>query len=182
MSNLWTDSARNIVYEWCQRPTRIVLAGTGHRPPRLGLKYDIESNRKLTHFVRDYLTEIERPELVVSGMAQGFDQALAHAAVLEGLPLLAAIPFDGHSSIWPDSAKRRYEAILSRATQVVVVCPGGAAPAKFIARDIFMVDLASRVVALYDGNRKGGTAKTVKYSQTSDKPIDNLWNRWISSE
>ena len=48
----------------------MIIAGTGHRPPRLGLDYTAVSNQLMVDFL---ITEIEslefKPEKIISGMA-----------------------------------------------------------------------------------------------------------------
>ncbi len=154
-----------------------ILAGTGHRPPRLGLGYDSNSNRLLTEFAKSLLVN-GGPSEVVSGMAQGWDMALAHAAILLGIPLTCAIPFDGQESRWPADSQRRYNAILGKARHVEIVCKGSYSPSKFITRDRWMVDRADAVLALWDKQEKGGTFQTVKYAIDNDVKVVNVWCAW----
>lgn len=165
------------------------VAGTGHRPPRLGLGYDPESNRRLTRFAEHQLSllleEHAKAEVyagtakVISGMAQGWDQALAHAALNVGIPLICALPFEGQESKWPPAGQARYRAILSRASQVVVVCKGGYANWKFARRDEWMVDHANFVLALKDRKpESSGTSLTVDYAEAKGVPVKNVWDEW----
>ncbi len=96
-----------------------VVAGTGHRPHGLG-GYGGEAFRRLVVLARRALAE-HRPDWVVSGMALGWDQALAEAALDLGLPLVAALPFEGQAARWPEVSQQRYRRILARADRVVVV-------------------------------------------------------------
>lgn len=154
-----------------------VVAGTGHRPPRLGLDYSPASNRKLTMFAKAYL-EASEPDYVISGGAQGWDQALAHAAQILGIPYVFAIPFEGQERKWPVEAQRRYNALRDKALEAIVVCEGGYEARKFIVRDEFMVIASHRVVALWDGIEKGGTYQTVAYARKMDRKVENLWEDW----
>lgn len=156
-------------------------AGTGHRPPRLGLGYTPKDNRLLTDFVLGELGK--RPVSgAISGMANGYDQALAHAAVRLGLPLVCALPFEGQEKAWPEPGRRRYSAILAHASEVVVVSPGGyrgrADNWKFAARDRWMVEHAQAVLALWDGKPGSGTTLTVEHALSLGVPVDNLWPEW----
>lgn len=158
----------------------IVLAGTGHRPPRLGLGYDSDSNRLLWKFACEQLEGLA-PTTVVSGMAQGWDAALAHAAVSLGIPFIAAIPFEGQESKWPEDARKRYSLLLNRAKEVQIVCPGPYANWKFYERDKRMVDLAGMVLALLDSRpEKSGTRATVDYAFVKGVRTVNCWDDWIA--
>lgn len=164
---------------------KLILVGTGHRPVKLGFKGDPYSSQNfalLVEFLRKELRE--NPELietqgVISGMALGFDMALAVAAIKEGIPLVAAVPFEGQELAWPtDSwARRVYGQILERATEVVVVSPGGYSAQKMQARNQWMVDRADRVVALWN-TTPGGTANAVRYALCTHKGVYNLWKNW----
>lgn len=157
----------------------MILAGTGHRPPRLGLDYSKDSRKWLINFVLPHLKEL-CPAKVISGGAQGFDQALAGAAYLLDIPFIVAVPFKGQEKKWPAPAQDSYRKMCSLAEEVVVVCEGGYANSKFIERDKWMVDHADKVVALYDGQGKSGTGATVEYAIKQEKEIFNLWDSWIN--
>jgi predicted Rossmann fold nucleotide-binding protein DprA/Smf involved in DNA uptake len=175
LQRLWTGDATAALRELSGG-----LAGTGHRPPRLGLDYSPASNERLTRFLRQWLAARPAPPYVVSGMAQGFDQALAHAAVLLNIPLVAAVPFPQQESKWPAPARARYDAIMARAARVVGVCADGYSPAKFIARDHWMVAAAAEVVSLWDGRPGGGTTQTVSHALTMERPVHDLWPAWAA--
>lgn len=154
-----------------------VVAGTGHRPPRLGLGYNNKSRRYLVDFVRPRLAAL-KPTLIVSGGAQGFDQALGWAAIELGLPLLVAVPFEGQESKWPTDAQHIYRDLLRRAEHVVTICDGPYHPKKFHERDHFMVECADIVCALFDGARSGGTWETVSYAQSRIIQVLNWWEEY----
>lgn len=159
------------------------IAATGHRPPRLGLTYRPDHNRILTMFAKMALEESVQGygELtVISGMAQGWDQAVAHAAVLLGLPFIAALPFEGQDGPWPEQGRARYRALLRKAQEVAVVSPGGYAKSKYIERDRWMVNHADGVLALWDGAKNGGTFETIRYAEDNDVEVINVWEQWES--
>jgi hypothetical protein len=157
-----------------------VLAGTGHRPPRLGLGYDPESNRLLTEFAESQLRG-DPPARLLSGMAQGWDSAIAHAAVRLGIPLVCAVPFEGQESRWPPDAQARFRALLAKAKEVVVVCDGGYANWKFVKRDEWLVDHADCVLSLLDNRpERSGTRTTVEYALGKGVRVVNCWPWWES--
>lgn len=157
------------------------IAATGHRPPRLNLDYSPKSNEILTLFAKSILEDMvaEYKEIaVISGMAQGWDQACAHAAIMLGQDVICALPFAGQEQRWPSLAQKRYNAILKRAKRVEVVCKTPYKPEHYITRDRWMVDNADGVLALWDGERKGGTFETIEYAKKSEVDVINTWNHW----
>jgi uncharacterized phage-like protein YoqJ len=152
-----------------------ILAATGHRPNKLGgYGNDVFQHLKM---LAQAVFVSERPNKVISGMALGWDQAWAEAAIEEDIPLIAAIPFDGQESVWPESSKVKYRQLLSKTENVVVICPGSYAAWKMQKRNEWMVDNCDRLVALWDGT-SGGTANCVRYAESVKKPISNLWPAW----
>ena len=156
----------------------MILAGTGHRPEYLG-GHDVLP--KLVSYATEAL-EHRKPERLLSGMALGWDQALAQAAVNLGIPFSAIIPFRGQESIWPDGSKRLYHDLLSRAHEIVVVSQGGYATWKYIKRDQWLVDQSDAMLALWSGIKKGGTYQCLVYAERVGRPIDNLWAGWESKK
>lgn len=159
-----------------------VFAGTGHRPPKLivpglGNAYHPEVYALLVDVVAGVL-ERERPAEVISGMALGYDQALAAAAIQCGIPFTAAVPYEGQERVWPAASQRQYRRLLDRAAQVVVVCPGGHSNASLQRRNEFMVEHGSHVLACWDGGPEGGTANCIRYANRLRRPIVNLWPEW----
>jgi uncharacterized phage-like protein YoqJ len=152
-----------------------IVAGTGHRPNKLG-GYNQSVNHRLVSLALEILTEI-KPDHVISGMAQGWDQALARAATELGIPWTAAVPFFGQESAWPKAAQRRYFDLLNSAADTVIVCQGGYSPEKMQRRNEWMVDRADKVLALWDGSR-GGTGNCILYAERKRTPIINVWERF----
>ncbi len=72
---------------------------------------------------------------VVTGMAPGWDLALAHAAVLAGVPFTAAVPCDAQESRWLAPSQAYYRRLLALSANVVVVSPGGYEPWKMQVRN-----------------------------------------------
>lgn len=156
--------------------TRIVC-GTGHRPNKLG-GYDENTFHKLVELCEFALTYPDiKPDIVVTGGALGFDQALAYACLQLGVPYDVYVPCEGHSSMWPLPAQQRYEEILSGAREVKLVTPGPYQAWKMQRRNEAMVDVSDAVVALWDGT-SGGTGNCITYARKKNKTIYHLWKRW----
>lgn len=155
----------------------MIVAGTGHRPDKLG-GYSIEIEDKLRVFARRHLERIG-PSQVISGMALGWDQALAQAALDLSIPLVAAVPFLGFGSRWPTSAQYRCTALLCAATEIEVVSetPGTRALQR---RNEWMVDRAGLMLALWDGSW-GGTFNCIQYANRRDVEVLNLWPAWVGN-
>lgn len=160
----------------------MILAGTGHRPDKLG-GYSPEAKGKLQAFAEKQLFTFKpytaRIERVIVGMALGWDQALGWAAHSLKIPFDAYIPFEGQEAVWPAAAQREYRELLSYARKVVVCSPGGYAVNKMQLRNIHMVNDATDVLALWNGT-PGGTANCLKYARHRKKPVRNVWDLWAA--
>jgi uncharacterized phage-like protein YoqJ len=124
------------------------------------------------------MIESYNPSKIITGMALGWDQALAHASIVLGVPFIAAVPFVGQESVWKPEAKDVYHELLSKASEVVVVCEGGFASSKYIKRDEWMVDHGEAMLALWNGQKHGGTYHCIKYAQKVNRPVFNVWPGW----
>ncbi len=157
------------------------IAVTGHRPPDLG-GYGYDVRNLLTGFAERSLAEMDVEE-VVTGMAQGWDQAVAHACVRLSVPFTAALPFESMGRRWPSGAIRILDQLLSAADRVEIVGGDGAYRYRFIVRDRWMVDYAAAAggscLALWNGRESGGTFATLSYALRQGVPVTNLWDDWI---
>ena len=151
----------------------MIVSGTGHRPNKLG-GYGMPATVKLVNLARDWLEE-NKPSQVISGMALGWDYALAAAAFDLDIPFIAAVPFEGQEKMWPDESKRNYHTLLADASKVEYVCEPGYAPWKMQKRNEWMVDNSDLVLAVWNGT-PGGTANCVRYAQQKGIEIVNLWD------
>ncbi len=152
----------------------MIVAGTGHRPERLG-GYGQDVFQRLVDLGHAYIVN-KRPTSIISGMALGWDQALAQAAIDCGVPFIAALPGQNQPSRWPEEAKARWELLLSKAASSVCL-ESHVTPRSLDRRNQWMVDHCDRMVALYDGGW-GGTFNCLEYAKRKKKPVDNLWGLW----
>lgn len=155
---------------------RVVHAFTGHRPDKLG-GYDLRPRVILGQFACKWLRE-QKPDLVISGMALGWDQAVAIAATIVGIPFIAAVPHVGQESPWRPEQQAKYRSLLRKARKVVVVSEGGYSARKMHIRNQWMVNNCTRLVALWNGDLVGGTAGCVRYAADVGRDTVNLWNEW----
>lgn len=153
----------------------MIICGTGHRPDKLG-GYGYETHKNLVAVADNWLRE-NSTELVISGGALGWDQALAYAARRLGIAYIMALPFKGFESRWPQTSVQALASLCDGAKEVVYVCDPGYAPWKMQERNKWMVDNSDSVLALWNGT-SGGTANCIKYAEKAGKPITNLWSQY----
>jgi uncharacterized phage-like protein YoqJ len=155
----------------------MIIAGTGHRPDTLPGGYDALYREALVGSCIAVLKEL-KPTKVISGMALGFDQALAEAALELKIPLLAAIPFPAMAHAWPSQSQTRWLKIMERASEVHVISLYYYMKT-YQKRNEYMVDNCDLVLALWDGSA-GGTGNCVRYATKIGKPIKHLWERFYA--
>jgi uncharacterized phage-like protein YoqJ len=159
----------------------MILAGTGHRPEKLGGYRQLAFiEQRLLDLCRAAL-ERYQPHQVISGMALGFDIALAEAALELRLPLIAAVAFEGVERVWSPAAQARFRRVLAEATEVVIVSERPAdrrsVREAMNARNRYMVDRCDALMSLWSG-AGGGTADCVRYAD-GRVPIIALWTHWV---
>ncbi len=154
----------------------MTICGTGHRPNKLG-GYSNDVLRKLVALADQWLAE-HNPDLVISGMALGWDTALAIAALRRGIRTKGYIPFEGQESRWPVESQRRYRTILGKCVGMTIASNQGYSPAAMQRRNELMVDDSDLVLALWDGGEQGGTWNCVEYAQKKGSEVVNLWEMY----
>ena len=115
----------------------------------------------------------------ISGFAIGFDMMAAEVVVsfkqnYPDITLIAAIPFKGQASRFGFYDRKRYDRLLEAADEVIVLCDSYY-PRCFLERDEFMVNHSSRLIAYYDGRKKGGTFYTIRKAMAQNIPIVNVF-------
>lgn len=158
----------------------MILAGTGHRCAKIRHKgvnaYDARVYNRLVRLCKAALTHYA-PKYIISGMALGFDQALAEACIELEIPFIAAIPFSGQADAWPQASRDKYNMILKKASKRHTVCEGFYKPYKMQLRNEWMTDQCTHVLALWNGSQ-GGTYNCIRYAEKTGKPVLNLWDKW----
>ena len=105
-------------------PAGRLLGVFGARPPELG---GYEANPvadAVSRRVQEILAAKLRmdPTLhVVSGLRLGAEMLGAEAAVAEGIPLVAVLPFPDPDSVWPEASRRRFADLCRAATSVLLL-------------------------------------------------------------
>ena len=146
---------------------------TGHRPPGLPFGEDEQSEmaiRLKTAVERELIAKIEDGcETFITGCAQGADMICGELVIklkeerYPSVKLICAVPFRGMADHWPTKWQKRYEYLLSAATEVVEICPKNVRGC-FHRRNRYMVDHSTEMIAIYNGEKSGGTYYTINYA------------------
>lgn len=160
----------------------MVIAVTGHRPPKLG-GFGPDVFKRLVSLAGYELTPYApgnaEGDRVITGMALGWDQAVAIACIKLSIPFTAAVPCQGQENMWPESSRQLYWKILGHELcKMELVTAAPYSPRLMQVRNEWMVDRADKILALWDGS-SGGTGNCVKYARAKGKPIDVCWDRWL---
>ena len=152
---------------------------TGHRPQNLPWG-TLENDTRCTNLKKELLKMIERSydegfTDFYCGMARGIDTFAAEiliekAKANKSIRLHAALPCPQQSMGWTENEKKRFEYILSHAATRTVISPMYTDTC-MLARNRFMVDNSQRVIAVWNGFFRGGTAYTVRYAKKENKEI-----------
>jgi len=157
--------------------TDLIMAVTGHRPPKLG-GYNAQTTGRCVALATKMLGWY-RPDYILTGMALGWDQAIAEACVKIGVPWTACVPFPGQESKWPTPAQWHYNSLLAKATEVTYVCTKYNVGA-MQARNAFMVNRGQILIALWNGVQSGGTWHAVDFARTRKVYTINLWSSYCN--
>lgn len=154
----------------------MILSATGHRPDKLG-GYGPGVYERLLALAMSSLTRLQ-PDEVISGMALGWDTAVAEAAYLLDIPFHAYLPFQSQACKWPRDAQRLHQGLCKVAASVVVCSDDPYAGWKMQVRNDCMEAASDEILALYNGDAKGGTYNAVQNAQRKGKVIHNVWKEW----
>ena len=157
-------------------------AFTGHRPHKLPWRYNEADERciALKAALMEQIVALVKAGVTAfySGGADGVD-CWAALIVLElkktnpALRLHCILPHEGQADRWNDSAQERYHSILDQADTVEHVSReyyDGC----MLDRNHQLVKAAGLLLAVYNGERRGGTAATVRYARKLGRRITIL--------
>lgn len=152
------------------------VAFTGHR------YVPYSAYPRITKNLKDIIKDLYTYDCIRNfycGMAMGFDMLAAETVLemkkhLPDITLSAVVPYRQQSERFSPKAKTRYEALLEKADNVVVLnekyndrC--------FLDRNDYMIDHGRLVVAYYDGMSRSGTSYTVKRAKACGLPVINIY-------
>ena len=147
----------------------MTLGVTGHRPQGIvGYRKSV-----LEAFALDAVRRA-RPSGVISGMALGWDQAVAVACVRLGVPFVAAVPFPGQERRWPAAAQQEYSRLLECASTIHFVTPEHREES-FRLRNEWIVENSYSILALW-GGKPSGTGHCVELARAGRRPVKNVWH------
>ena len=147
-------------------------AFTGHRPKKFPWGYNEADTRCVTlkRAIDEEIAKLVEAGYTdfFSGMAEGADTwaALAVLALKKGNPALrlhCVLPCEEQADRWSASARELYFSILEQSDEVVYVNREYSKNC-MLKRNRCLVDHAACLLAVYNGEWRGGTAMTVRYA------------------
>ena len=154
-------------------------AFTGHRPRKFPWKYDEADSRcvALKAVLAEQITALVDAGFTqfLSGMAEATDtwSALSVLSLREKNPAIklhCILPCKEQADKWSASSRDLYHSILDRADSIVYVSRTYYKNC-MLDRNRFLVDHAAALLAVYNGERRGGTAATMRYAQKVGREI-----------
>ena len=154
-------------------------AFTGHRPHKFPWKYDEADSRcvALKAVLAEQITALVDAGFTqfLSGMAEATDtwSALSVLNLREKNPAIklhCILPCKEQVDKWSASSRDLYHSILDRADSIVYVSRTYYKNC-MLDRNRFLVDHAAALLAVYNGERRGGTAATLRYAQKMSREI-----------
>ena len=152
---------------------------TGHRPESLPWMSNENDPRCIK--LKNILTDVIRQSVFdgykdfYCGMARGTDTYAAEAVLklsseFEDVHLHAVLPCPDQHNPWNQADRIRYENLLGLCYDKTVISPFYTDTC-MLTRNRFMVDNSLRTIAVWNGNFRGGTAYTVRYSKKQNRQI-----------
>lgn len=154
-------------------------AFTGHRPKKFPWGYNETDERcvALKQVLAEQIVKLVDAGYTgfLSGMAEGADTwaALAVMALKKenpALKLYCVLPCEGQADQWSASARELYASILGQADSVVYVSREYSKDC-MLKRNRYLVDHAACLLAVYNGEWRGGTAMTVRYARKLGREV-----------
>ena len=146
---------------------------TGHRPEKLGIS-EARAKALLKSAIQQAISD--GYVTFISGMARGIDLWAAEIVIEErknrNIHLVCASPFNGFENRWSEHDKTTYQSIMEQADLVKYISQHYY-KACFQVRNECMVDRVSRVIAAYNGTKRG-TKNTIEYANRKEIFVENI--------
>ena len=154
---------------------------TGHRPKGFGWNYAdkncAEHKRYLAALRKTVLALILKGyKHFISGGALGADSDFAEIVIglrdstYPDVTLEIAVPCPNQDLKWRTEDKQRYKKICAAANFVNVISPRYS-PDCMRIRNQYMVDRSDFVIVVWNGQKQGGTFRTMQYAKAKEKPF-----------
>lgn len=150
----------------------MIVGVTGHRDV-------IQEPGELLMFARLSVAKMQERGAteIITGMARGWDLAVARAAHDAGVPYCAAIPFPSQPDLWGPHDQTEWAWAVQRASRQIVI--GNMALDIFYEqRNCWIVNNCHELWSLWSG-RSGGTAHCVLYAGQMGHTVRPLWEPWV---
>ena len=157
----------------------LTCAFTGHRPSSYRFGYDEEHydchNLKILMTTQIAGLIDNGVRTFLTGMALGADiwgaeLVLKFKESYPDIRLIAVLPCETQASRWSVEQQERYFDILSKCDETVYISRHYTNNCMFL-RNRWLIDHASFVLAIYNGEPKGGTAYTVRYAHSQRRAV-----------
>lgn len=152
---------------------------TGHRPQKFPFEYGGKGKEYLTYLnalenkIKTAIAEFGVTHFI-SGMALGVDLDFAEIVLnlrkTCPITLECAVPCPNQTVKWNKKDISRYNRILKKADEVTLVSDAYT-PDCMLKRNRYMVDKSDLVIAVFNGERTGGTWYTINYAKQQNKKI-----------
>ena len=157
---------------------------SGHRPHILSRETDYIVNLKkeisnaVDKAIEDGYTDF------YCGMAQGVDTYAAEIVLEKAIgnnkiKLHAAIPCENQEGAWAKKDKEKYYYLLSKCESINYISKTYNDRCMLL-RNEFMVNNSGRLIAVWNGQMRGGTAYTVRYAKKCGKEIHLIRTKDLS--
>ena len=155
----------------------MIIGISGHGPIHLPCKYNKSHDFYLSciNKLKEYLSS-HKANLIISGMALGWDQWVVEECIKLSIPFSAYIPFPSQYIQWPNFAQKKYIQLLKKAQKIVTISKDPYSVEKMIKRNVAVVDASDIMLVLWNPKiRHGGTFQCVHYAEEKGKKVVNLW-------
>ena len=151
-----------------QADRHVLSVFTGHRP------WMLHNCRWMTSDLRCKTRSRRLSKPVINGFTAGWrweaiswqeNWSYLYGNSFRGSGWSVSAPFPGQTDNWPEEWQVRYQRLLDKADQQIVLIPS-AVSGGYLVRDRYMVDLCSLLIGVYNGAPRGGTAYTVRYARS----------------